>query len=217
MVYASVLSTRYDVQVFESDVDVVAHMQASNHERAVVVNYALPTSLPLENNYADLVILHMHDIFDPKLAQLVLNEQFRCMRSGGVLVVFNIDPDQLEHGFWYSKYLPKALEIAKSHHLTNEVVTELIAQAGFKNTYIHYPKKTLILPDYYRDPLSFFYSWFRCADPICRWAEVDEIESACDELGKLAEMGELLPITREPAESPQVSMFIGYVPFYDLK
>jgi SAM-dependent methyltransferase len=215
-IYASALCGNHRVLVFDPDPDVVNHLRATFAGSHVSCELAEATTLPLPNNYIDMVILHLDDEFDRDRLLRIMREQYRVCKEAGVICTFNTDPCQLADGFWYSTLLPDALARACKHHFTNDEIFHALTFGGFTYPLTHTPKHPIIAHNYYTDPTLFFTKWFRAGDFICQWASDAELQSAFDQLTRMAEDGSLKRFMekRELVRIPQSTLFIAYAPCY---
>lgn len=214
-VYATVLCPFYNVSVVEPDIEIVRHLQMTFLGTRVNTICSDANSMPFDTRSFDMVILHLEDEFNLLSIRRILAEQFRVLKDGGAICIFNTEPDQLADGFWYSAFLQDALVKAREHHTPNDDMYTLLNEAGFRNTYVHCPKNTLIQSDFYNDAEAFFSEWYRAGDPICRWATEHEIQTAITEIKsmKAASQFDDFIERHNKFKSPQVSLFISFIPF----
>jgi SAM-dependent methyltransferase len=74
----------------------------------------------------------------------VFQEFTRVLKPGGCLIINSSSHQQLEHGFWYFRFIPKALRAVKEKHVDLDMLSELLQRTGFTNTHHKVPLKVVL-------------------------------------------------------------------------
>lgn len=108
-------------------------------------------ALPLPDKSVDAVMTNqvLHHLLDdessswPKHCK-VFQEFSRVLKPGGSLIINSSSHQQLEHGFWYFRFIPKALRAVKEKHVDIDVLSELLQRNGFTNIHHKVPLKLVL-------------------------------------------------------------------------
>jgi len=108
-------------------------------------------ALPLPDESVDAVMTNqvLHHLPDgessswPKHCK-VFQEFLRVLKPGGSLIINSSSHQQLEHGFWYFRFIQKALRAVKEKHVDLDMLSELLQQNGFTNIHHKVPLKLVL-------------------------------------------------------------------------
>jgi ubiquinone/menaquinone biosynthesis C-methylase UbiE len=124
-----------------------------SEEKAGRINFHQSSidALPLPDESVDAVMTNqvLHHLPDdessswPKHCK-VFQEFTRVLKPGGSLIINSSSHQQLEHGFWYFRFIPKALRAVKEKHVDLDMLSELLQRTGFTNTHHKVPLKVVL-------------------------------------------------------------------------
>ena len=108
-------------------------------------------ALPLPDESVDAVMTNqvLHHLPDdessswPKHCK-VFQGFSRVLKPGGSLIINSSSHQQLEHGFWYFRFIPKALRAVKEKHVDLDMLSELLQRNGFTNIHHKVPLKLVL-------------------------------------------------------------------------
>jgi ubiquinone/menaquinone biosynthesis C-methylase UbiE len=108
-------------------------------------------ALPLPDESVDAVMTNqvLHHLPDDESSswpkhRKVFQEFSRVLKPGGILIVNSSSHQQLEQGFWYFRFIPKALQAVKEKHVDLDMLSELLQRSGFTNIHHKVPLKVVL-------------------------------------------------------------------------
>ena len=108
-------------------------------------------ALPLPDESVDAVMTNqvLHHLPDDESSswpkhRKVFQEFSRVLKPGGSLIVNSSSHQQLEHGFWFYRFIPKALLAIKKRSVDLDMLSELLQRSGFTNTHNKVPLKAVL-------------------------------------------------------------------------
>jgi len=103
-------------------------------------------ALPLTDDSVDAVMINqvLHHLPDDETSSWpkhykVFQEFARVLKPGGSLIINSCSHQQLEHGFWFYRFIPKALQTVKEKHVNLGILSGLLQRSGFLNTHHKVP------------------------------------------------------------------------------
>ena len=192
-----------------------AKLAAFSSAGRVQFHRASITELPFGDASVDGAMINqvLHHLPDdpaqgwPKIRQVV-REMARVTRPGGVLIINTCSHQQLEHGWWYTSLIPKAVAGMKKRHISIAGLQAIVAQGGFHASRRFVPLDAMLQGEHYfngRGPLD---ARWRDGDSI--WATVSpgELDAALARLTRLDAGGEIESYVRRwDARRPDVGQF----------
>ena len=175
-------------------------------------------ALPFEDACFDAVtvnqvIHHLPDSPDDGWPMLrrVLAELARVVRPGGVAVINTCSHEQLRRGWWHALLVPKAIETMCRRHADTEVLTTMLAEAGFAPRGRFVPNDAVMQGDAYFDGRGPLDPAWRRGDSLWSVVSDSELESALDRVRALDEAGALDAFV---AEQDRMRPSVGQVGFH---
>ena len=108
-------------------------------------------ALPLPDESVDAVMTNqvLHHLPDDESSswpkhRKVFQEFSRVLKPGGSLIINSSSHQQLEHGFWFYRFIPKALRAIKERSVDLDMLSELLQRSGFTNTHNKVPLKAVL-------------------------------------------------------------------------
>ena len=143
------------VEAIDLNSGMLAKAKAKLHseENSGRINFHQSTidELPLADNSVDAVMTNqvLHHLPDDAANgwpehNKVFQEFARVLKPGGSLIINSCSHQQLEHGFWFYRFIPEALQSVKAKHVDLEILSELLQQSGFSNTHHKVPLEVVM-------------------------------------------------------------------------
>ena len=124
-----------------------------SEEKSGLINFHQSTidALPLPDESVDAVMTNqvLHHLPDDESScwpkhYKVFQEFSRVLKPGGCLIINSCSHQQLEHGFWFYRFIPKALRAVKEKHVDLDKLSELLQRSGFTNTHHKVPLEVVM-------------------------------------------------------------------------
>lgn len=175
-------------------------------------------ALPFEDSCFDAVMVnqvlhHLPDTPDngrPMLRR-VLGEFARVLRPGGAAIINTCSHEQLRRGWWHASLVPDAIETMCGRHADTEVLTALLAEAGFAPRGRFVPSDAVMQGDAYFDGRGPLDPAWRRGDSLWSVVSDTELKSALDRIRTLDEAGTLDAFV---AEQDRMRPSVGQIGFH---
>jgi len=124
-----------------------------SEEKSGRINFHQSTidALPLPDESVDAVMTNqvLHHLPDDESSgwpkhYKVFQEFSRVLKPGGSLIINSCSHQQLEHGFWFYRFIPKALRAVKEKHVDLDMLSKLLQRSGFTNTHHKVPLEVVM-------------------------------------------------------------------------
>ena len=155
-------------------------------------------ALPFEDSCFDAVMVNqvLHHLPDSPdngrpMLRRVLGELARVVRPGGAAVINTCSHEQLRCGWWHASLVPDAIETMCRRHADTEVLTTLLAEAGFAPRGRFVPSDAVMQGDAYFDGRGPLDPAWRRGDSLWSVVSDSELESALDRIRALDAAGTL--------------------------
>ena len=175
-------------------------------------------ALPFEDSCFDAVMVNqvLHHLPDSPdngrpMLRRVLGELARVLRPGGAAIVNTCSHVQLRRGWWHASLVPDAIETMCGRHADTEVLTTLLAEAGFAPRGRFVPNDAVMQGDAYFDGRGPLDPAWRRGDSLWSVVSDSELESALDRVRALDEAGALDAFV---AEQDRMRPSVGQVGFH---
>ena len=118
----------------------VAKSRLTEEEKAGRIRFhqASIDSMPLLDESVDVLIVnqvlhHLPDEVDTgwPLHGRVFSEFARVLKIGGYVIINSCSHEQLEHGFWFYRFIPDALKMLQENILVLDPLDGLLRESGF--------------------------------------------------------------------------------------
>jgi ubiquinone/menaquinone biosynthesis C-methylase UbiE len=173
--------------------------------------------LPFEDGTLDAVMInqvvhHLGDSAEDGFARLraVVGEFARVLGPGGVLVFNHCSQEQLEHGHWYYRLIPRAAAAFGARFAPLETLRAIFAESGFVCRQSFVPLKAVCQGEAYFDGRGPLDKAWRDGDSI--WSLVEEAELA-RALAKVRELDAAGKLAAYLAEADKRRPEIGQITF----
>ena len=175
-------------------------------------------ALPFEDSRFDAVMVNqvLHHLPDSPdngrpMLRRVLGELARVVRPGGAAVINTCSHEQLRCGWWHASLVPDAIETMCRCHADTEVLTTLLAEAGFAPRGRFVPSDAIMQGDAYFDGRGPLDPAWRRGDSLWSVVSDSELESALDRIRALDEAGTLDAFV---AEQDRMRPSVGQIGFH---
>ena len=175
-------------------------------------------ALPFEDSCFDAVMVNqvLHHLPDSPdngrpMLRRVLGELARVVRPGGTAIINTCSHEQLRRGWWHASLVPDAIETMCRRHADTEVLTTLLAEAGFAPRGRFVPSDAVMQGDAYFDGRGPLDPAWRRGDSLWSVVSDSELGSALDRIRALDEAGALDAFV---AEQDRMRPSIGQVGFH---
>jgi len=124
-----------------------------SEEKSGRINFHQSTidALPLPDESVDAVMTNqvLHHLPDDESSgwpkhYKVFQEFSRVLKPGGSLIINSCSHQQLEHGFWFYRFIPKALRAVKEKHVDLDMLSKLLQRSSFTNTHHKVPLEVVM-------------------------------------------------------------------------
>ena len=113
----------------------------------------------------------------PMLSQM-MQEAYRVLRPGGVLVFNSCSQQQLKDGFWWAALIPEAMERVAQRYAPLEVMASMLKSVGFRFGGKMVPVDAILQGENYLDPTGPQQKQYRDGDSTWTLATPEELERA---------------------------------------
>lgn len=159
------------------------------------------------------VLHHLPDSPDDgwPLLRRVFGEFARVLRPGGAAIINTCSHEQLRRGWWHASLVPDAIETMYRRHADTEVLTGLLAEAGFAPRGRFVPSDAVMQGDAYFDGRGPLDPAWRRGDSLWSVVSDSELDSALDRIRALDEAGTLDAFV---AEQDRMRPSVGQIGFH---
>ena len=175
-------------------------------------------ALPFEDSCFDAVMVNqvLHHLPDSPdngrpMLRRVLGELARVLRPGGAAIINTCSHEQLRRGWWHASLVPDAIETMCGRHADTEVLTALLAEAGFAPRGRFVPSDAVMQGDAYFDGRGPLDPAWRRGDSLWSVVSDTELESALDRIRTLDAAGTLDAFV---AEQDRMRPSVGQIGFH---
>ena len=175
-------------------------------------------ALPFEDSCFDAVMVNqvLHHLPDSPdngrpMLRRVLGELARVVRPGGAAIINTCSHEQLRRGWWHASLVPDAIEKMCGRHADTEVLTALLAEAGFAPRGRFVPSDAVMQGDAYFDGRGPLDPAWRRGDSLWSVVSDTELECALDRIRTLDAAGTLDAFV---AEQDRMRPSVGQIGFH---
>jgi len=154
--------------------------------------------LPLLNDSVDAVMINqvLHHLPDDAVSgwpkhYKVFQEFARVLKPGGSLVINSCSHQQLEHGFWFYRFIPKALQSVKKKHVDLKILSQLLERTGFTDTHHKVPLEVVMQGEALFNAEGPLDPDWRCGDSIWSLVSDEDLPGVLQKVRTLRESGKL--------------------------
>jgi len=155
-------------------------------------------TLPLPDKSVDAVMTNqvLHHLRDDDSSVWsehckVFQEFSRVLKPGGSLIINSSSHEQLQHGFWFYRFIPKALDIVKEKHVDLDMLSELLQRNGFTNTSHKVPLKVVMQGEALFNAEGPLDSDWRSGDSIWSLVSDEDLAGVLQNIKTLSNSGKL--------------------------
>jgi SAM-dependent methyltransferase len=160
------------------------------------IHNALVTDLPLKDCSFDVVISTqvIHHLDDEKTCTTrergiqMFREVQRVLKQNGIFIINTTFPYQYELGYWYSDFIPKAIQIFNKKLPSQDQLEKMIDTSDMTLISMEYLEDPLMGSDYLNPRGPLFKKW-RDGDSGFAVLDDDEIDEMMQEIKKKIEDG----------------------------
>ena len=174
-------------------------------------------ALPLTDESVDAVMINqvLHHLPDDAASNWqqhskVFQEFARVLKPGGILIINSCSHRQLEYGFWFYRFIPKALQTVKEKHVDLGILSELLQRSGFSNTHHKVPLGVILQGKSLLNAEGPFDPDWRSGDSIWSLVSEEDLPGVLQKVKTLRDSGKLKSFMHEH-DKPR--SYIGQITF----
>ena len=174
-------------------------------------------ALPLPDESVDAVMTNqvLHHLPDDESScwpkhYKVFQEFSRVLKPGGSLIINSCSRQQLEHGFWFYRFIPKALRAVKEKHVDLDTLSELLQRRGFTNTHHKVPLELVMQGEALFNAEGPLDPDWRSGDSIWSLVSDEDLPGVLQYIKTLGDLGKLEAFMQQH-DKPRTS--IGQITF----
>lgn len=155
-------------------------------------------ALPLADGSVDGIMMNqvLHHLDDDAesgwpAVRSVIREFTRVLRPGGVVCVNICSHEQITHGWWYLRLIPRAAAAMRRRHVPVDELRRIMTEAGLERAGSFVPLQGVMQGRHYFDGRGPLDDGWRAGDSIWALVDADELEAAQTRIRELDAAGAL--------------------------